>query len=263
MPPPEINALNLRIGLDFVRTAFFEDTAIIHDRDALNNAERNIEVVLDDDIADVARERLKDLDQLAALRWRQTGCGFVEQDEARRTCERDANFQLTLLSIAQRTDEHILEMIETDRMRHLASGLAARIAYARTQQAETPVHDTARSKKKIIENAKSLKQQRDLIGPPQTAPDPVMRLQAGDIFAEKQNAARRRGKVAGDRIEKSRFARTVRTKQGAAFSGTELHVNSVERNQRAETPAYALKGESVSGCGFGNSGRAFRHKSRP
>ena len=67
MAASEIKLLHFRIRLDFPRRAFLEDAAVVHHRHALDDAERDIHVVLDDDVADMARQRGEDRDQVAAL----------------------------------------------------------------------------------------------------------------------------------------------------------------------------------------------------
>ena len=56
-PPPRYKLLHLGVGLDLLRLAFLEDAAVVHHRHALDHAQRDVHVVLDDDIADVRRQR--------------------------------------------------------------------------------------------------------------------------------------------------------------------------------------------------------------
>ena len=73
----------------------------MHHRHALDDAQRNIHVVLDDDVADMRRQRGQDLDQLEPLGRRQPGRRLVEQDEARRARERERDLELALLAMGE------------------------------------------------------------------------------------------------------------------------------------------------------------------
>ena len=107
MAASEIKLLHFGIGLDLLRRAFLEDAAIVHHRHALDDAQRDVHVVLDDDVADMRGQRGQDLDQLAALGRRQARGRLVEQDEARRAGERERDFELPLLAVRELADQAI------------------------------------------------------------------------------------------------------------------------------------------------------------
>ena len=65
MLAPEIDALHVGVGLDFFRRAMLVDGAIVHHRDPIDDAQRDVEIVLDDDEADMPRHRREDLHQIA------------------------------------------------------------------------------------------------------------------------------------------------------------------------------------------------------
>src|ERR1700677_2557735 len=83
MPASQVEFLNFGIGLDLLRRAFLEDSAIVHHRYALDHAQRHVHVMLDDDVADMRGERGEDVDELSSFRGRKPGRRLVEQDEAR------------------------------------------------------------------------------------------------------------------------------------------------------------------------------------
>ena len=99
MATTEIQLLHFGIRLNLARRAFLEDgpLCIIV---TLDDAERDIHVVLDDDVADVARQRGEDRDQIAALMRRETRRRLVEQNKARRAGERERDLELPLLARA-------------------------------------------------------------------------------------------------------------------------------------------------------------------
>ena len=67
-----------------------------------DDAQRHVEIMLDDDVADMAGQRAEDRDQVAALGRRQPGRRLVEQDQARRAGQRQCDLQLALLAVAER-----------------------------------------------------------------------------------------------------------------------------------------------------------------
>ena len=99
-------------------------------RHALDDAQRNVHVVLDDDEADVLRHRREDLDQLGPLRGRQAGGRLVEQDEARRAGQRQRDLELALLAVAQLADQAIA---------HVLSGARPRSGFRPTAAGASPV----------------------------------------------------------------------------------------------------------------------------
>jgi hypothetical protein len=99
MSRPEIELLHLGVVLDLLRRAFLEDPAVVHHRHALRDAQRHVHVVLDDDVADVARQPVQDRHQLRPLGRRQPRRRLVEQDEARRPGQRQRDLQLPLLAV--------------------------------------------------------------------------------------------------------------------------------------------------------------------
>jgi hypothetical protein len=67
MPASKVKLLNLGIVLDFLGSPFLEDPAIVHHRDTFDDAQSDIHIVLDDDVADVTRQRGQDMDQISSL----------------------------------------------------------------------------------------------------------------------------------------------------------------------------------------------------
>ena len=83
MARPEIDRLDLLVVLDLAWRPLPEDATVVHDRDIGRHSERDVEIVLDDDVADVRRESVEDCDEVTALGWRQSGCRLIEEDKAR------------------------------------------------------------------------------------------------------------------------------------------------------------------------------------
>src|SRR5690242_2336016 len=116
MTPSEVDALHVRIVLDLRRRAMLEVGAVMHDGDLRDDAQRDVEIVLDDDEADMARQRIQDLDQLAPLRRRESRRRLVEQDEAWGARERHADLELALLAMGELGDKLLGHGIEMNRI---------------------------------------------------------------------------------------------------------------------------------------------------
>jgi hypothetical protein len=152
MGASEIKLLDLGIGLDFLRRPFLEDAAIVHHRHALDDAQRHIHVVLDDDVADMAGQRRQDFHQLAALGWRQAGGRFVEQDEARRTGERERDLQLALLAVSEFGDAPLLDRRQMHRLDQIVGRLHQCVIGARSDRREAAARNAAARQIDIVLN---------------------------------------------------------------------------------------------------------------
>ncbi len=73
----------------------------MHHRHALDDAQGHIHVMLDDDVADMARQRVENADEITPLGRGETGGGLIEQDETWRTGQGERDFQLALLAIGE------------------------------------------------------------------------------------------------------------------------------------------------------------------
>ena len=96
-----VDRLHLGVVLDLRRRACAQHPAVVHHRDPRDDAQGDVEVVLDEDEAHVRRQHRQQGDELAPLRRRQPGGGLVEQDQARRAGERHRDLELALLAVRQ------------------------------------------------------------------------------------------------------------------------------------------------------------------
>ena len=110
MPRSEIDRLNLFVVLDLAWRAFLEDAAVVHHRHIRGHLERDVEIVLDDDVSDMRGERVEDGDEVAPLGRRETRRRLVEQDEPRRAGEREGDLKLPLLAVAQTSQTGVSRM---------------------------------------------------------------------------------------------------------------------------------------------------------
>ncbi len=143
MTAAQIQFLHLGIGLDLVRRAFLEDAAVVHHRHALDDAQRDVHVVLDDDVADMGGKRGQDGDEIAALGRRQARRRLVEQNEARRAGERQRDFELALLAVREFADQTIRHRFEMHERNQIGDRLHDRVACARAQEREAAARHAA------------------------------------------------------------------------------------------------------------------------
>src|SRR4051794_15965687 len=92
-----IDRLHLDIALDLGGRAMLENAAVMHDGDALDDAQRYVQIVLDEHEPHMRRKRGEQRHQLAPLARRETGRRLVEGNETRRSRERHADLELPLL----------------------------------------------------------------------------------------------------------------------------------------------------------------------
>src|SRR6516162_9899187 len=90
---PEIDGLDFFVVLDVLRSALFEDAGVVHNRHVGGDAQGDVEIVLDDDVADMGRQRVENGDEIASLRGRKSGGRLVEENEPRRAGQSERNFK--------------------------------------------------------------------------------------------------------------------------------------------------------------------------
>ena len=122
---------------------FLEDAAVVHHRHPLGHAQRHVEIVLDDDVADVGRQRVEDRDEVAPLGRRQAGGRLVEQDEARRAGERQRDLELALLAMAELADRRVADGSSLT-ARRMRSAWARMASSRRARSSEKRRRDTPR-----------------------------------------------------------------------------------------------------------------------
>ena len=92
--------------------------------------------------------------------------------------KRQRDLELPLLAVAERRDQRVAHVVEVDgvhdrfRLRH-----GARRRRAAASSEKRPRRNAAAGEKDGIADGEPAEQLRDLIGPPQPAPDPLMHRQ--------------------------------------------------------------------------------------
>ena len=104
--------MHFGVVLNLLRRAVLQHAAVVHHRDALGHAERDVEIVLDQHEAQMARQRAQQCDEFAPLGGRQSGRRLVEQDQSRRAGQCHPDFELPLLPMRQRSDRCVSNGIE-------------------------------------------------------------------------------------------------------------------------------------------------------
>ena len=107
-----VDLRHLGVVLDLVRRAVLQHPAVVHDGDLLDDAQRDVEVVLDDDETHVLGQRRQERHQLAPLARRQAGRGLVgdRYHEARGTFS------------SPHSDGHELTLVEAEVLEELGFG---------------------------------------------------------------------------------------------------------------------------------------------
>ena len=116
---------------------------------------------------------------------------------------------------------------------------------ARARERKAAAGNAAAGEIDGIANAEPAKQLRYLVGPPQSAADPFLHRQRGDVFVEKADTPRGRHEVAGDGVEQRRLAGAVGADHRPPFAGGDFHADAGERYQRAEVPCHAFEFERM------------------
>src|SRR6266851_1763854 len=107
-----VDRLDFGIVFDLVRRAVLQQAAIVQDRDPLDDAQRDVEIVLDQHIAHMGREGRQERHQFAALPWRESGGRLIEQDQPRRARQRHADLELAELAVRQFRDQPLGQVCE-------------------------------------------------------------------------------------------------------------------------------------------------------
>src|SRR5262245_4975135 len=100
MAGSQIDGLYLEVIFDFFRSPLLEDATIVHHGHARRYFHRDVEVMLDDDVADMVWKLSKNCHQVSALARRKSRRWLVEQNETRRARQRQGEFELALLAVA-------------------------------------------------------------------------------------------------------------------------------------------------------------------
>src|SRR5690349_25071218 len=104
-PPAEVDLLHGLVLADGRGRAFGEDLAVVEAGDVIDEPERELHVVLDQDERQLARQRADQLGHGRALGGREAGGGLVEEQQARAPGERERELELALLAVGERARE--------------------------------------------------------------------------------------------------------------------------------------------------------------
>ena len=159
-----VDGLDFGIVLDLVGRAVLEQAAIVQDRHPLDDAQRDVEIVLDQHEAHMRRESRQQRHQLAALAGREAGGGLVEQDQARRAGQRHADLELAQLAVRQLRDQPLRQMREAGAFEQVLGRDARGMPGARPDETEAAAADAAGRQEKIVADREVAEQQGGLVG---------------------------------------------------------------------------------------------------
>ena len=143
----------------------------------------HVHIVLDDDVADVRRQRGEDLDQLAPLGRRQPRRRLVEQYEARRTRERERDLELALLAVRQLGDEGLALVRQMHGIHELLGRMHQRFVATRPHERVATARDTTAGEIDVVDDGEPGEQQRDLVGASETPADALVRGKHSHVLA--------------------------------------------------------------------------------
>ena len=170
-----------------------QHAAVVHHGHALDHAQRDVEVVLDQHEAHVrAAATSSSATSSRALGRRQARGRLVEQDQARRAGQRHADLELALLAVRQVGDDRLVGDVRAGATRSSRSCVAtATRGRARAAEAEAAAGDAAHREEQVVAHRQVAEQQRGLVGAPQALADALVGRQRGDVLAEEADPARR------------------------------------------------------------------------
>src|SRR5262245_4731755 len=253
MRAAEIKLLHFRIGFDLFRPPLLEDTAIVHHGYAFDDAQRDVHVVLDDDVADMLRQGRQDFDQLLPLGRRQAGCRLIEQNEARRAGERERDFELALLAVAQFRNTLILHIRQMYRLDESERRLHQSVVAPRPQHREASARDAPAGEIDVVDHREAGEQRRNLVGAAQAAANALVRREARHVLAEEADGAGTRREVARDAIKERGLAGAVGAEHGAALARAYAQCNVGQCRKRAEHAGHTAQMERIGGARGGKA----------
>ena len=117
---PEVEGVHGLVGADLGRRALHDHAAVVHHRDPLGHAQRDVHVVLDQDQGDRRIERKQHLGQVHALGAGEPRRRLVEHHELGLRDAGHADLELPLLAVRQLGDHHVEAVAEPHRLGHRA-----------------------------------------------------------------------------------------------------------------------------------------------
>jgi len=223
-----------------------QHVAVVHHGDPLDHAQRDIQVVLDDDEAHVGGQRGEQSDQLAPLGRGEPGRRLVEQNEAGSPRQGHADLELALLAVRQRGHRLVGQRLEPDAMEQLLGGQPRGVRAARTQEAVAPTRHPAHRQEQIVPHREIAEQERGLVGAAKAHADPLVRRHRGHVLAEEADPPGGGREIAGDGVEQSGLAGAVGADERAALARGDREGDVLDRGERAEHPGDALEHEGVT-----------------
>ena len=104
--------------------------------------------------------------------------------------KRQRHLELALLAMAERGHRRFQHLVEMGQLRDPLRLRHGGVVAARPQQREPLPRDAAAGDKDAVDHREPTEQLRDLVGPPQAAPDPLMHRERGDVLAEEADPPR-------------------------------------------------------------------------
>src|SRR5581483_5598307 len=253
MRGPEIDLLHPCVGADLVRRALNEDASLVHAGHVIDQSQREVDVVLDQDQRELARQPADGRRNVDALGGREARRGLVEQEQRGPARERQREFELPLLAVRQRARERAATAGKPAALERSSDGIVLLPRRTATQQRELASRQAAQCQAKVVLDRKLGKQIRDLVGATDAQRNALVGAQAGDVATAEQDRAGGGRHLAGDGIEKRGLAGAVRADDRASLARGHVERNAIDGAQRTERHADAAQGERTVAHDAGGS----------
>ncbi len=192
--------------------------------------------MVDDDHGAAARDRLEQAHGLHALARAHAGERLVEQQQAGRAGEREADLQAALLAVGELRDRRVAalrEVHEFQRGLDLLVEPAHRAQAAQQVEAEFAAQCGERGDGHVLAHRQAVEQLVDLVALGEAELAHVGHALAGDVLAAKADAPGAGRHFAGEHLEERGLARAVRADDAAHLARVHAEVHALVRHHAA------------------------------
>src|SRR5215470_12512206 len=231
----EVDGRDLAIALDLVLAALGQHAALEEDRDPVDEVERHVHVVLDQEDRRVAGEPPDHLGDRRRLGGREARRRLVEQQHLRRARERQDQLDLTLLAVGE-LSRHLSGAIGEPPLGQQRLGALAEmaVALAASMYREARGVEPLDGEEHALEYGEPRKERRDLERPRQSELCAPVRRHARHVLTLEANASRRRPVDARDDVEQRGLAGAVGSNDRQALPRRDREAHAAQRGETAE-----------------------------
>ncbi len=171
----------------------------------------------------------------------EAGHRLVEKEQPRLGGERDGNFELAVLAVAEPVDAHVGARLKPDAGERLPRRLAqCRIAPRVFPETERVAGMRLHGERHIVERGEIGKQRGDLERAREPEPAAALDAEMRDVGSVEADAAILRRNLAGQESDQRGLAGAVRADHGVKFAARNFERNGVGRHHAAKALGQAL-----------------------